>query len=287
LFNLNKTSLQGEQTALMLIEIEKILINENPDYILVYGDTNSTLAVVLAASKLNIPIIHIEAGLRSFNKTMPEEVNRIIADHTSEYLFCPNENSKNNLKLEGIPENKIFVVGDVMCDILFLLKDKVQRLAKHEYYFATIHRPYNTDNKERMIKILNAFEHLDKKVIFSIHPRTKNLITNYNLNPANYNNIEFIDPVGYLDSLSYQNYSDAIITDSGGMQKEAYMLKKKCITIRSETEWVETLNGGWNSLIFENFDNLQKTISETPINYNKTLYGNGNAAKEILKILTK
>lgn len=287
LLELKNKSLQGAQTAEMLNNIEEILIKEKPDFVLVYGDTNSTLAGVLAASKLLIPIIHIEAGLRSFNKSMPEEINRIIADHTSSLLFCPNENAKSNLINENISENNIYIVGDVMCDILNLLKTKVSPKVDYQYYFATIHRPYNTDNKERIISLLSTFQKLDKKVVFCIHPRTKKILNTYGISLYTYNNIVFIDPVGYVDSLSFQNFANAIITDSGGMQKEAYMLKKKCITIRSETEWTETLIGGWNHLVYDNIESICSILEIEPKGYQEAIYGTGNASKLIVDKILK
>lgn len=287
LFDIGGGKPQGEQTAVMMTEIEKVFLKESPDAVLVYGDTNSTLAGTLAAVKMQIPIIHIEAGLRSYNKQMPEEINRIIADEFASYLFCPTMQAVENLKKEGITHDNIFVCGDVMCDMLKLIQPKVKRLTDYHYYFATIHRPYNTDDIDRLRNILEIFDQLDRKVIFTIHPRTIARMQSYNLIKENYPNIEFIPPIGYLESISYQLYADCIITDSGGIQKEAYMLQKKCITLRSETEWVETLEGDWNTLIFDNLNEISKVLKIKPVNYKKNIYGNGDAASEICKKLIK
>lgn len=289
LFNLGNAKLQGEQTGLMMKEIESVLLKEKPAGILLYGDTNSTLAGTLIACKENIPIIHIEAGLRSFNRQMPEEVNRIITDVFSYLLFCPTQQALINLKNEGILHDRIFPTGDVMCDMVAFVKNRLQNPIKEPYYFATIHRPYNTDNHERLKKILNVLNELDKKVILSIHPRTLARMESYKLIEGNYKNIDFIPPTGYVESISYQNFSSCVITDSGGIQKEAYILKKKCITIRSETEWIETLNGGWNTLAYNNLNDIIKVATEEPIEnaYRPQLYGDGNASQEIVSIIRK
>lgn len=287
LFDIGGSKPQGEQTALMMIEIEKVFQKEQPDAVLIYGDTNSTLAGTLVAAKMHIPIIHIEAGLRSFNRQMPEEVNRIIADEFSTLLFCPTSQAIDNLKKEGINHSGIFLTGDVMSDTLSLVKDKVKRIIDQPYYFSTLHRPYNTDDEQRLKDILHQFQSLDKKVIFAVHPRTIARIKSFGIPLEQYDNIDFIDPVGYIESVSYQSYADAIITDSGGMQKEAYMLKKKCITIRSETEWMETLEGGWNTLVFEDLSKISQIINQNPTDYKENIYGDGHAAEEIVNhILT-
>ena len=283
LFDIGSSRLQGEQTAVMMTEIEKVCVNAKPDAVLVYGDTNSTLAGALVAVKMHIPIIHIEAGLRSYNKQMPEEINRIIADEFASYLFCPTMQAVENLKKEGITHDNIFVCGDVMCDMLKLIQPKVKRLIDSHYYFATIHRPYNTDDIDRLRIILEKFDQLNRKVIFTTHPRTIARMKSYNLVKENYPNIEFIPPIGYLESISYQMYADCIITDSGGIQKEAYMLQKKCITLRSETEWVETLEGDWNTLIFDDLNEISKVLNIKPVNYKKDIYGNDRMIKCVLR----
>ncbi len=276
---------QGEQTGIMLTEIEKVCLQEHFDAILIYGDTNSTLAGALVASKMHIPLIHVEAGLRSFNRDMPEEVNRIIADTFSDLLFCPTEDARVNLAKEGIIDN-IYITGDVMCDMIHLIKDKIKPICNDPYYFCTIHRPYNTDDKGRMILILNTLNALDKKVVLAIHPRTKQRLIDFSIE-LNFKNIEFIDPIGYIEAISYQSFAEAVITDSGGMQKEAYILKKKCITLRSETEWTETTNGGWNTLLYSENEitGLQNTLLKLPTDYQSGIYGQGSAADEIVTII--
>ena len=285
LFDIGGSKPQGEQTGIMMAEIEKVCVKEKPDALLVYGDTNSTLAGTLVAAKMCIPLIHVEAGLRSFNRAMPEEVNRIVADEFATMLFCPTQQAVGNLKKEGIVHDKIFVCGDVMCDMLELIRPKVKQLVNEPYYFATIHRPYNTDDAERMKLILDTFEKLDKKVVFAVHPRTIARMKSYGLNQEGYNNIQFIPPTGYLESISYQMFAGCVITDSGGMQKEAYMLQKKCITLRSETEWTETLQNNWNTLVFDDIASLGSVIQQPCGTYTPGLYGDGNAAAEIVSII--
>ncbi len=284
--NIGGSKAQGEQTAIMLTEIEKVCTQEKFDAVLVYGDTNSTLAATLVACKMCIPLIHIEAGLRSYNRQMPEEVNRIITDTFSTLLFCPSINAIENLKKEGISKN-IFITGDVMCDMIHLVKPKLKPIVNYPYYFATIHRPYNTDVKDRIFNILEKFENLNKKVILAIHPRTKYQLQQFKIDLAEYKNIIIIEPTGYIDSISYQYYSDAVLTDSGGIQKEAYILKKQCITLRSETEWTETLQGGWNTLLFNNLYDIKLTLEKKPTDYVENLYGKGSASKEIVEIINQ
>lgn len=285
LFNIGGSKPQGEQTAIMMTEIEKVCMKEKPEAILVYGDTNSTLAGTLVAAKMNIPQIHIEAGLRSYNRTMPEEVNRIIADEFANMLFCPTSNAIDNLKKEGIVHERIFLCGDVMCDMLNLIEPRATQLVSKPYYFVTLHRPYNTDEKGRLTGILKMLNNLDKQVVFPMHPRTVARMKSFDMNVADYENINIINPIGYIESISYQKYSDAVITDSGGMQKEAYMLKKKCITVRTETEWNETLKGGWNTLVFEALDTIQSLLKMEPKDYYEKIYGDGNAATEIVTLI--
>lgn len=274
----------GAQTGRMTEAIEKILMNHAFDGVLVYGDTNSTLAGALAASKLNVPVFHIEAGLRSFNKSMPEEINRILTDHISVLLFAPTKAAIKNLHSEGINKG-VIETGDIMYDMLNIALDSgvVQRKENYrQFYLCTIHRPYNTDDQTRLLEILFNLNELDLKVIFPIHPRTKNLLSKSKINLKSFQNIHFIDPVSYFDNLNYIFNSSGVITDSGGMQKEAYMLKKKCITIRPETEWIETLTNGWNHLVFNELTAIGKLIKYEATDHNSGLYGDGQSATSIL-----
>lgn len=279
----------GEQTGKMMVEIEKIVIKEKPDMVVVYGDTNSTLAGALVASKLHIPLAHIEAGLRSFNKEMPEEINRILTDHVSDLLFVPSHISVENLKKEGISTN-VSIVGDIM-------KDLVQKSVKNSwissksgsdngYYYVTLHRPYNTDEKDRLFYVLNCLEALDKKTIFAIHPRTRNAIKGFGMPEDDFKNIDFISPQGYFANLGYLFHSEGLITDSGGMQKEAYWLGKKCVTIRKETEWIETLDNQNNVLMFHDLSALGDAISKPTKSLDTELYGNGNTARQIVSAIS-
>lgn len=287
LFDIGGSKPQGEQTGIMMAEIEKVCMSEKPDALLVYGDTNSTLAGALVAAKMHIPQIHVEAGLRSYNREMPEEINRIVADEFASMLFCPTDGAIDNLKKEGITHNKIYRCGDVMCDMVKIIEPKTKNLVNTPYYFVTIHRPYNTDDDVRLKSILDILNSLDKKVVFSIHPRTVSRIETFGFSTADFKNIEFIAPQSYADSISYQKYSDCVITDSGGIQKEAYILGRQCITLRSETEWTETLANGWNTLVFDDLAQLKSVLQQKPGEYIPDIYGNGHAAAEITEIIVK
>ena len=280
------TSSTIKQLADMMDGIGSILSKETPDYVLVYGDTNSTIAGAIAAEKLNIPIIHIEAGLRSFNRHMPEEINRVLTDKLSTYLFTPNEEAIKNLNNESISKG-IFNVGDVMKDCVLLFKNiKTSLEIPSDFLFLTVHRNYNTDQKERLHYILKNVNNLEKKIIFPIHPRTSSLMKKFELEQSNYPHIKFISPISYFDSLQYLQACNALITDSGGMQKEAYFLKKRCITVRSETEWLETLGGNWNQLCYDNLETLKEKLTTPLGTYNESLYGDGNTAQLIQAILS-
>ncbi len=287
LLDIGGSKLQGEQTGVMMTEIEKVCLTEKPDAILIYGDTNSTLAGALVAAKMCIPQIHIEAGIRSYNRSMPEEINRIVADEFAHLLFCPTDTAIENLKREGITHERVFKSGDVMCDMVKLIEPKAINSIQEPYYFVTIHRPYNTDDVQRLHTILSVLNQLDKKVVFSIHPRTVSRLQSFGIHQNDFTNIAFIPPQGYTESISLQKYCDCLITDSGGMQKEAYILQKKCITLRSETEWVETLHNGWNTLVFDQLEVLPSVLSQSPGAYIDGIYGNGHAAEEITEIIKK
>jgi UDP-GlcNAc3NAcA epimerase len=256
----------GMQTGRMLEKIENILLSEKPDGVVVYGDTNSTLAGALAASKLHIPIFHVEAGLRSYNKLMPEEQNRVLTDHLSTLLLCPTRTAVNNLAKEGITEG-VFFTGDIMYDAVLrfstlseqrygngrwlremanVCNNEISKLSTKNYYLATIHRAENTDNKDRLQEIFEAFGELDKPVLVPMHPRTRHVIGDSISSLAS--NIIVIEPVGYLLMLYLTANAYMVLTDSGGLQKEAYFLKTPCTTLRDETEWIETLENGWNVL---------------------------------------
>ena len=319
-YNLGINSVShGAMTGRMLEKIEEIIVNERPDWVIVYGDTNSTLSGALAASKLHIPIAHVEAGLRSFNKEMPEEINRILTDHCADMLFCPTETAVNNLKNEGFTniindgkllEDKyvrnelstlsfehspvVINVGDAMYDAVLqfskinqkrstILKDL--RLKSKEFILATVHRPDNTDNPENLQNILSAFLEIDEPIIFPVHPRTKQNLINSNEEIKN-SKIRCISPVGYLDMLSLEQNAKATLTDSGGMQKEAYFFGIPCVTMRTETEWVETVEAGWNVVVGadrEKIINAVKNLStEAP---RSKLYGDGKTARKIINCL--
>lgn len=292
----------GKQTAAMLEGIEQVLIEEEPDCLLIYGDTNSTLAGAIAASKLHIPVVHIEAGLRSFNKRMPEEQNRILADHVSDLLLCPTDTAVENLKQEGIV-NGVYQVGDVMCDAVLYYSRIMEKHEKAFYfkqmqglfgkvpdigqwYTATIHRAENTDNPEKIEHILAAFEELDAPVIFPVHPRTKGMVEElYNKN--NYHNILFIQPVGYLAMIYLVRHAIKTVTDSGGLQKETYLLGTPCITVRDQTEWVETLKGNHNILAKPNKKDILQKVLETSVESDNrpAYYGDGHASEKICSLL--
>lgn len=291
----------GKQTGEMLIKIEEVLLQEKPDYVMVYGDTNSTLAGALAASKLLIPIIHIESGLRSYNMAMPEEQNRILTDHISSILICPTKTAVENLKKEGITQN-VYLTGDVMCDsVLYYSKladkkincsniDLVPIYEKREikdWYLTTIHRAENTMDDRNLSTILQVFEKLDKMVIFPVHPRIRKMVDKlYSENK--YKNIYFVEPVDYLTMLYLTKNACKVVTDSGGLQKECYILDAPCITIRNQTEWIETLNDGYNILAKPEQEDLYNKIINSQINKNKEkvhYYGNGHASQEIAEII--
>jgi len=277
----------GAQTGRMMIAIEEILEKEQPDWTLVYGDTNSTLAGALVSAKLNIPVIHVEAGVRSYNRTMPEEINRVLTDQISSLLFCPIPVAVGNLTKEGVVKN-VFLTGDIMLDMIRICKEKgilKPQEGVSDYYYVTIHRPYNTDDKDRLFYILDHLDALDHKVIFSLHPRTRHKLVQANFDFEFYPNIEFIEPVSYFENIRLQFNSRAVITDSGGMQKEAYMLQKKCGTIRSETEWPETLEGGWNTLLFSDLSSLSKDLHVEATGYQNDVYGNGYSAEKIIQVI--
>jgi len=287
----------GSMTGRMLESIEKVLQDERPDWLLIYGDTNSTLAGALAASKLHIPIAHVEAGLRSFNMRMPEEVNRILSDRVSSLLFCPTDVAVGNLAREGIVSG-VHNVGDVMYDAsLFYRELAAQRsrcleelkLNDGGYVLATCHRAENTDDPARLSGIVEALIEISKSipVVLPLHPRTKKLLMQRD-DIVGLDKLILLDPLPFLDMIRLERSAYAIITDSGGVQKEAYFFGVPCLTTRDETEWVETVSSGWNRLVGADFDSICDAYKalEKPDNH-PLLYGDGLASKHILKQLVK
>jgi UDP-GlcNAc3NAcA epimerase len=300
----------GKQTGRMLEKIEEVILDKKPDAVLVYGDTNSTLAGALAASKLHIPVIHVEAGLRSYNMDMPEEQNRVLTDHISTLMMCPTKTAVNNLLKEGINKG-VHNTGDIMYDaVLYNAKlaeekqdfnayiegltaisgtnaHRICCLSPQEYYLATIHRGENTDAPKKLKTILSSFNNLDVPVLFPIHPRTRKAVDILDLSAAN---LLFIEPVGYLEMLTLTRNAKKVLTDSGGLQKEAYFLNTPCVTLRDQTEWIETLVGGWNVLASIDEQEIITRVLQPFIPnkmQKKDAFGDGQAAQKIVKILEK
>lgn len=288
----------GRQTGLMLEKIEEVLIKERPGLCLVYGDTNSTLAGALAAAKLHIPVGHVEAGLRSYYRPMPEEINRVLTDHISEWLFCPTDTAAANLKKEGI-EKGVFQTGDVMYDCTLFYSSKIKnqepeilskfQIRAGQYYLATIHRAENTDDPRRLSEILaglNTISSTDCPVILPVHPRTANTVKQHRLSVPP--NVHLVEPVSYLTMIGLEKQARLILTDSGGVQKEAYFLSVPCVTLRDQTEWVETVQAGRNRLAGADKDKIARAVSD-PFAAQDTkpeaYYGEGHAAEAIVRIL--
>ncbi len=301
----------GKQTGIMIERIETVLEQEKPDSVVVYGDTNSTLAGALAAAKLNIPVAHVEAGLRSYVRTMPEETNRLLTDHLSTFLFCPTTQAIRNLSKEGIKDGREKIVrnvGDVMYDsILYnsklaekkssILKDlglltQNSELRTPNYYLATLHRAENTDDPEKLVSILGALNTLSKTVpvILPLHPRTRKMMKIHHL-ISKAQKVRFIDPVSYLNMLMLAKNARAILTDSGGVQKEAYWLRVPCVTLRDETEWIETVQSGWNVLVGTGTRKILKGMKylkrKQPSRRRLDLFGDGKAGEKIIQVLVK
>jgi UDP-GlcNAc3NAcA epimerase len=287
------SGLHGAQTGAMLRGIEELLVTAQPDWVLVYGDTNSTLAGALAASKLHIPLVHVEAGLRSFNRRMPEEINRVLTDHVSALLLCPSDTAVSNLSAEGITDG-VHLVGDVMLDVLNWARERSngkagQLLPKFgvqhkQYLLATVHRNENTDNPAQLSNIVTALNAATEPVIFPVHPRTRKAIAEagHQLKP----HIQPVDPVGYFDMICLTASARMILTDSGGLQKEAYWLGVPCVTLRDETEWVETVNAGWNTLAGSDPSKIAKAIGHSaPAPAHPPLYGDGRVAGKCVQLL--
>ena len=288
----------GFMTGRMLEAIENVLIQEKPDWVLIYGDTNSTLAGALAASKLHIPVAHVEAGLRSFNTRMPEEINRILSDKVSKLLFCPTTTAVRNLSAEGMKDG-VHNVGDVMFDVALFYKERAAStstilkslgLVRQGFALATCHRAENTDNPKRLKSILAGLEKLAQKmpVVLPLHPRTRKLVADYGL-AALLERITLVEPLPFLDMIALEQSARLILTDSGGVQKEAFFYGVPCITMRDETEWVETVDLGYNKLVGADTDLILKAVDESleipSIKTTASPYGDGRAAEKIISIL--
>ena len=299
-YNLNIHSLShGAMTGQMIESIEKILINEQPDWLLVYGDTNSTLAGALAAKKIHIKVAHVEAGLRSFNNRMPEEINRILTDRVSDILFCPTYKAVQNLKSEGYDniDAEVILIGDVMKDAALYYKDlsknPLPNSLPEKYVLSTIHRAENTDDINKLNDIFNALSQISEtiNIVIPLHPRTKKIIAKHNIKIND--NIIFIDPVGYIQMVYLIDNCSLVMTDSGGLQKEAYFFQKPCITLREETEWVELLENGYSVIVGSNQHKILEAFSKIEQNNFKLvekeeLYGKGDSGNKILeKLLIK
>lgn len=285
----------GQNTGRMIEAIEGVLFDVRPDWVLVYGDTDSTLAGALAAVKLHIPVAHVEAGLRSFNRRMPEEVNRVLTDHTASLLFAPTETAVRHLAYEGISGASVQLVGDVMYDAALFYGDKAERasailtslqLTPKSYALATIHRAENTDNPQRLAAILDGFSQFGSDIVLPLHPRTRGRLATLGL--ALPGNVRIIDPVGYLDMVMLEKNAALIATDSGGVQKEAFFYRVPCVTLRDETEWSELVTGGWNRLAPPiSASDISTAMKEALGSNGREIhpYGDGNAASLIANSL--
>ncbi len=289
------SSSHGVQTGQMLAAIENVLIKEKADWVLVYGDTNSTLAGALAAVKLHIPVAHVEAGLRSFNRRMPEEINRVLTDHASDFLFAPTETAVKNLAQEGL--TKVQQVGDVMYDAALYYAERAQQRSKilenlnlsaKSYLLATIHRAENTDDPKRLRAIFQGLMSIEMPVVLPLHPRTRKCLAENNLLTEVEKHLHILLPVGYLDMVMLEKNAKIVVTDSGGVQKEAFFYQVPCVTVREETEWVELVEKGFNQLIgTESIAfTIHKTLTEKVLNWNCPLYGDGKAANAVLATLS-
>ena len=298
----------GKQTGQILEKAENTLLKEKPNIVVVYGDTNTTLGGALAAAKMHIPLVHVEAGLRSFNKFMPEEINRVLTDHISSLLLCPTKNAAENLRKEGFTQiandgnlisddidfssykidvhNPLVVnIGDVMYDVLLYAAEVASKkstvlsrlnLVEKEYNVLTIHRAENTDNLAKLKEIIDFVSTIERLTVFPVHPRTRKLFQEIQNIP---NNIKMVEPLSYFDMLWLVKNSAVVLTDSGRLQKEAYWLKVPCITLREQTEWIESIQSGWN-VLYKDYKG-----SHNPIPASDTLYGDGKAAERIVKAI--
>lgn len=273
----------GAMTGRIMEELEKVLLQEKPDRLIVYGDTNSTLAGALVAAKLHIPVAHIEAGLRSFNRKMPEEINRIVTDHVSDLLFAPTQEAVNNLRNEG---KSSYLVGDVMCDATLFYKSKMRKpnvKIENEFYLCTIHRQENTDNPKVLSSLFEALSVMSVQVILPLHPRTRKMVQNIETK-----NITLIDPVGYFEMLYLLQHCKGVFTDSGGVQKESYFFGKPFLILREETEWVELVYYGLGQIVGSDKDRILNGFNKLHrvVTYPDHLYGDGNAAEKIARFIS-
>lgn len=284
----------GQNTGRMLEKLEKLMLLEKPEGVLVYGDTDSTLAGALAASKLQIPLIHVEAGLRSFNRRMPEEVNRVLTDHLGALLFAPTGLSRNNLLNEGIADEIIHITGDVMYDAALFYKKLARKpdwfdslgIKGGKFVLATVHRAENTDDRERMQGILEGLENSECPVVFPLHPRTRDKLHRSGLVPPS--NVHMVSPVGYLEMVWLEERCSLVATDSGGVQKEAYFSRKPCVTLRSETEWKELVDVGANVVVGTDPSLIGTALRTTEFKSegHAFLYGDGRAGEKIVALIT-
>lgn len=294
------SSSHGKQTGDMLAGLEDVFKIEKPDLVLIYGDTNSTLAAALAASKMHIPVAHVEAGLRSFNRKMPEEVNRIVADQLSDLLFTPTQGANHHLENEGFPKEKIYFSGDVMYDVALYFGQKAEdksQILEHcdllnkSFILATIHRAENTDDSERLINIMEALMELTQSmsVVLPLHPRTHSFLKQYNLFDDVANTLQLIEPVGFLDMIMLEKNASLIMTDSGGVQKEAFFHRVPCVTLRDETEWQELVDLGWNTVVSpKEKSKITQAVKDGLLqvgDMNQNPYGMGHAAEKIAHAL--
>ncbi len=289
---------RGAQIGAMLAGIETAITRERPDWVLVFGDTNSTLAGALAAVSCDTRLAHVEAGLRSYNRRMPEEINRVLSDHISDLLFCPSQTAVDNLAKEGIREN-VHLVGDLMMDVLLVTREQAFRtstiienldLVEKSYLVVTIHRSENTDDVARLEELLHALIQIQEPVIFPLHPRTRKALDDHGLfatiGREERTSLRFIEPLGYPDMVRLVASARMVLTDSGGLQKEAYWLGVPCVTMREETEWVETVQSGWNVLVGINLEKIIQAVRGfTPPKLRPSLYGDGRTAKRCIEIL--
>lgn len=282
----------GQNTGRMIEKLESLMIEIRPDWVLVYGDTDSTLAGALAASKLHVPVAHVEAGLRSFNRKMPEEINRVLTDHIADLLFVPTENGRKNLLNEGIPPERIELVGDVMYDAALFYKEKAREpkfpsgfdLEGEGFVLCTIHRAENTDDPRRLKSIFQGLADSGVQIVLPMHPRTKAKVLDSEISIAK--NIWVIDPVGYLEIIWLEANCKCVATDSGGVQKEAYFFRKPCKTMRDETEWTELVESGWNTLVGACATKITNALASTSLpTSTKSLYGEGDAGKKTVMMI--